>query len=289
MELGAPGFDAPENVAFAIAGWLYGEGDFGRSIVLANSLGEDTDCTCATLGATMGIIMGEKALPDRWKTPLNDQIVTMCIAGGVWIPKTTLELTEKVIRIMPSFLGLAYCDIFAEGGMMITCCEPEQLRAAVQPEYMPEINSHCKDGEMNAADLALLSPYTVKYEFPSFRVLVDYGDSVYFRKGENRSIRIKVFNAFYLEQQQWVDIKAFVPDGVEMLNGKAFRLPLNNLSGACAETEFEMNVDGYEDGKLEVLIQIALVGRHSNTAVAVTLMRAPGIAPCQTGKGLFLS
>lgn len=280
MELGAPGFDAPENVAFAIAGWLYGEGDFGRSIVLANSLGEDTDCTCATLGATMGIIMGEKALPERWKSPLNDKIVTMCIAGGVWIPQTTLELTEKVIRIMPSFLGLDYCDIFAEGGMQITCCGPEQLRAAMQPEYMPQINSHCKDGEVNAADLALFSPYTVKYEFPAFRVLVDYGDSVYFQKGENRRIRIKVFNAFYLEQQQWVEIKAYVPQGVEVLNGKAFRLPLNNLSGACAETEFEINADGYEDGKLEILIQIALVGRHSNTAVAVTLMRAPGLAPC---------
>ena len=38
MEIGAPGFDAPENVAFAIADLLYGEGDFGKSLCLANSL-----------------------------------------------------------------------------------------------------------------------------------------------------------------------------------------------------------------------------------------------------------
>ena len=35
METGAPGFDAPENVAFTIAGWLYGGEDFGRSLCMA--------------------------------------------------------------------------------------------------------------------------------------------------------------------------------------------------------------------------------------------------------------
>ena len=28
MEIGEPGFDAPENVAFVVLGLLYGEGDF---------------------------------------------------------------------------------------------------------------------------------------------------------------------------------------------------------------------------------------------------------------------
>ncbi|MFQ9877564.1 MAG: hypothetical protein ACLRW4_03565 [Ruminococcus sp.] len=30
MEIGEPGFDAPENVAFVVLGLLYGEGDFGK-------------------------------------------------------------------------------------------------------------------------------------------------------------------------------------------------------------------------------------------------------------------
>ena len=42
MELGAAGFDAPENVAFVVLGLLYGEGDFGKSLILANNCGEDT-------------------------------------------------------------------------------------------------------------------------------------------------------------------------------------------------------------------------------------------------------
>ena len=114
MELGAPGFDAPENVAFVIAGWLYGNGDFGESLIIANSMGEDTDCTCATLGATLGIILGDERLPERWKSPLNDKIATMCIdktSAGIWVPDTASELTDRVIRVMPAFLGLKYCDI----------------------------------------------------------------------------------------------------------------------------------------------------------------------------------
>lgn len=276
MELGAPGFDAPENVAFAVAGWLYGEGDFEKSLILANSLGEDTDCTCASLGATMGIILGEEGIPGKWKEPLNGEIVTMCISGGIWIPDTTEELTDRVIRVMPSFLGVEYCDILAKGGMEITCREPEELSAPQEAEYLRRINSHCKDGDLSIKDLIGLSPYIVKYEFPAFYALIDYKDSVFFRKGENRRIGVKVFNAFYLGQQQWAEIRIFVPEGVEILNGKCMQLPLNNLSGDYAETEFEINTDGYEGGKLEVLIHISLIGRHSNGTASVTLMRASG-------------
>jgi ADP-ribosylglycohydrolase len=36
LGIGAPGFDAPENVGFTVAGLLYGEGDFGKAVCLAN-------------------------------------------------------------------------------------------------------------------------------------------------------------------------------------------------------------------------------------------------------------
>ncbi len=275
MDMGAPGFDAPENVAFAIAGWLYGEGDFEKSIVLANSLGEDTDCTCATLGATMGIIAGDAKLPQKWKEPLNDKIATLCIdktSRGVWVPETAKELTERIIRVMTGFLGLEYCDIFHAGGMQLICREENELYAEGL-EYMPLINSHCKDGDINLKELVALSPYVVKHEFPAFRVMVDYNGSIYFKKGEERKIKIKVQNAFYLNQQQWVNIRAYVPGGVEVLSSKSVMLPLNNLSGSHAETEFVFRADNYEEGKLELVFSVSLEGRHSNGAVSVVLMQ----------------
>lgn len=56
----------------AIAGWLYGGEDFDRSLCMAVACGEDTDCTCATLGAVLGIIYGASGLPEKWTAPLDD-------------------------------------------------------------------------------------------------------------------------------------------------------------------------------------------------------------------------
>ena len=130
MEIGAPGFDAPENVAFTIAGWLYGEEDFGKSLCLAVACGEDTDCTCATLGAVLGIISGASGLPEKWTATLDDKIATLCIdktSRGIWVPETVTELTERVMKAVPGFLGQDICDIFAEGGMTIECKEGDAL------------------------------------------------------------------------------------------------------------------------------------------------------------------
>lgn len=276
MELGEPGFDAPENVAFMIAGWLYGEGDFGQSILIANSFGEDTDCTCATLGALMGIISGDEKLPEKWKAPLDDKIATLCIdktSRGVWVPETATELTERVIRTMPGFLGQDLCDIFAPGGMTITCQEGEALFCEKPDEYMYRMNSHCKNGDLTVSELCELTPYVVRHEFPAMKVFVDYGDSIYYHRGETKKIKIKVYNAFYLNEQQWVKIHAYLPTGVEMVNGNSVMLPLNNLSGCCAETVFEINADNVEEPKLEFVIACSLEGRHSTGVVKVSLMR----------------
>jgi ADP-ribosylglycohydrolase len=58
-------FQAPRNVAFTMIGWLYGDGDFGKSICTAVNCGDDTDCTGATLGSILGIIGGTNAIPAK--------------------------------------------------------------------------------------------------------------------------------------------------------------------------------------------------------------------------------
>ena len=45
FEDGEFGYDAPANIAYIILGWLYGEGDFGKSLCVTVNCGEDTDCT----------------------------------------------------------------------------------------------------------------------------------------------------------------------------------------------------------------------------------------------------
>ena len=66
---------SPVNLGFQTIGWLYGE-DFGDAICKAVNCGYDTDCTGATLGAMLGIILGRSGLPEKWVEPLSDRIAT---------------------------------------------------------------------------------------------------------------------------------------------------------------------------------------------------------------------
>lgn len=91
-------FMAPQNVAFVVLGWLYGDGDFGKSICTAVNCGDDTDCTGATLGALLGILDGTRGIPDRWRKPVGNTIRNVAIAGFP-APATLDELTDRTVRM----------------------------------------------------------------------------------------------------------------------------------------------------------------------------------------------
>ncbi|MBQ6471181.1 MAG: ADP-ribosylglycohydrolase family protein [Victivallales bacterium] len=95
-------FQAPANVAFMVIGLLYGEGDFGRAVCTAVNCGDDTDCTAATAGAIMGILLGAKGIPEKWRKPVGDGIATISLnkfSMTAEIPKTVTELTERIMLL----------------------------------------------------------------------------------------------------------------------------------------------------------------------------------------------
>ena len=97
-------FQAPRNVAFTIIGWLYGDDDFGKSVCIAVGCGDDTDCTGATLGSILGIIHGTKIIPDKWRKPIGNRIVTVAISGFEApatldiLTDSTIVMTRRVLR-----------------------------------------------------------------------------------------------------------------------------------------------------------------------------------------------
>jgi len=287
MEIGAPGFDAPENVGYTIAGLLYGEGDFGKALCLANSCGEDTDCTCATLGALMGIILGAAKLPEKWTKPLDDKIVTLCIdktAGGVWVPDTATKLADRMIRAVPGFLGQEFCDIFAPGGMTIKCLDGDELFCKSSTEnYLPLMNGIGISEELPVAELTALSPYIVRHNFTAFSIMVDYNESVFFNSTENRTIKVTVVNSRTMRQQQWAKITLYSPNGINVLSGQSVLKPMNTLVGSKAEAEFTFSAACYKEAKLELIVDVSLEGRHSTGQVKVVLMRenkTPAVTNC---------
>lgn len=60
--------DAKINGAYIALGLLYGEGDFGRTIVVSTQAGQDSDCNPSSAAGILGVAMGYSAIPEEWKS-----------------------------------------------------------------------------------------------------------------------------------------------------------------------------------------------------------------------------
>ena len=96
---------SPINMGFQAIGLLYGK-DFAESLCIAVNCGYDTDCTGATVGSILGIILGNKRLPVKWTQPLGETIATNESWGGLrncdvgqGIPRTLHDLTVRTMAV----------------------------------------------------------------------------------------------------------------------------------------------------------------------------------------------
>jgi ADP-ribosylglycohydrolase len=86
---------APLNVALTVWALWYGGGDFEKSILLAVNAGYDTDCTAATVGATLGLL--GVAIPARWTDPIGEGVFVGSGILDIAAPTTLTELTERTM------------------------------------------------------------------------------------------------------------------------------------------------------------------------------------------------
>ncbi|MBI4976081.1 MAG: ADP-ribosylglycohydrolase family protein [Spirochaetes bacterium] len=198
-------FQAPANVGFVIIGWLYGEGDFGRSLLIATNCGDDTDCTAATLGAVMGIIRGAKNIPAEWIKPIGDSIVTVAInrgpAQGFW-PKTLAELTEKTIAQTPLALAAFGTPVeINDGATDVTALSGMDFAA-----------------KATAEKICARSPYAVRVSSPNAVITLDYQRSPVLRAGEPFTVRVDI-ESVTADHCQF-DITWYLPDNIRVLEGK---------------------------------------------------------------------
>ncbi|MFF4587455.1 ADP-ribosylglycohydrolase family protein [Streptomyces sp. NPDC001388] len=91
------------NAAVLTAGLLYGDGDFTRTVALTVRGGLDTDSNGATAGSVAGVLNGARAIPARWKEPLEDTVRSAVFGfDGVRIS----ELAERTVRLAgPEYQG----------------------------------------------------------------------------------------------------------------------------------------------------------------------------------------
>lgn len=63
--------DASLNAAYVVMGLLYGEKDFFRTIDIATRCGQDSDCSPATAGGILGVMIGYNKIPKYWKPAIE--------------------------------------------------------------------------------------------------------------------------------------------------------------------------------------------------------------------------
>ncbi len=89
---------APQNHGFTVLGWLYGS-TFGERLCAAVNCGQDTDCSGATLGATLGLLGGTAGIPEEWRAPVGEAIVLHQFTQDLDAPATVGELTDQTVEV----------------------------------------------------------------------------------------------------------------------------------------------------------------------------------------------
>ena len=61
------------NGAYILMGLLYGKGDMEKTIQISTRCGQDSDCNPANAGGVLGAILGFTAMPERFKSALDEK------------------------------------------------------------------------------------------------------------------------------------------------------------------------------------------------------------------------
>lgn len=219
-DIGDGWFQAPNNVAFAVIGLLYGKGDFKKSMLIAINCGDDTDCTAATVGSILGIILGDKALPNDWKEYIGDRIITCSINAGVSFrfPHTITNLVERIAKQTSYLLNANFEKV-----------ELVSEKTEFEPEFVENMKkTFAKDDERDGIRNLYFSlkPNTFKTHVGPLTAIVTYEDGLEIKTNEEKHISIMLVN----------DIKAFGNEGhvanIELL------LPENYSSSESAKELF---------------------------------------------------
>lgn len=275
-----PGYDAPAHVGFIALSLLYGDGDFEKTICIATNCGEDTDCTAATVGAVYGIIYGDKAMPEKWMKPLGGIINTCCIElnGGLTIPKTTAEFTDRIMRLIPTFLSHKVLDT-SEGEYRLT--PADRLTCAPECEYVPEVLGHNKDCRLTVKELLSASPYTVRYEFFNFGVSLDYGKEPFVKQGDERTLTLYLYDVMDGSVRgHFANIRIYTDEGISLPLGNYISAPIFTTYTTKTKLEVPLRVEKITSPKMNIIFDISFEGRPTSALVKAVFYAGEHIGVC---------
>ncbi|MBR0459465.1 MAG: ADP-ribosylglycohydrolase family protein [Victivallales bacterium] len=251
-------FQAPANVAFAVVGLLYGEGDFGKSVCIAVGCGDDTDCTGATCGSVLGIIKGRKGIPQKWIDPIGNTIQTVAINTiGTFRPKTLEELTNRVIA----------CKRFAEQ------TNPALVRLTDGPTSIdPELKERLTDGEYVAKRVLARSSRTVDFELPWCRFEIEFEKSPLMMPGDVQTIKCHLDKCHFFNSVLKVEWLFNTEDGWGIQEGNI--QCFNSYHGGTTELVLHLEAGKFSDAFLHIPLRFTLNTMNYPVAAYLTFQKA---------------
>ncbi len=226
---GPLGFDAPANIGLMVMAWLYGQGDFSRSICIAAGCGEDADCTAGTLAATLGIAFGTGCFEERWTAPIGTAIKTFTVdrtKEDLQIPETIEQLTERVARLMPVFLR-GHCGF--EGGVTVemepVAAKPAKTGWFVERQFRDVIR------DSFATFTASSTAFDMKVAVKNCRVT----------RGEALELTVTFENNWI--RQQWLELQVFCHAQGQTVFSRQQEVFLNQHTGGYSEAKLTVPVD----------------------------------------------
>ena len=268
-DIGDGWFEAPSNVTYAVLGMLWGKGDFKKSMITAINCGDDTDCTGATVGATLGILGGMAAIPTDWKEHLGDKIVTVSVDAGTLygLPTTCTDLTKRVAHMAPAVL-IANTD-----NVSLTDGESEI------PEDIVDVFLADKTV---ITRLEGMKPNSFSVEAPYMTVTVTYADqpeiapegecklTLTFKNKTHGSHKRGPFgNMPYILTLRWLGTDGFTVEGK-----KCVRMPHKNSHYPTASASIDVTIRAGEcvEAINRLVLEVRAEGRCIPTYVPITLI-----------------
>ena len=272
-DIGDGWFEAPSNVAYVILGLLFGEGDFKKSMIAAINCGDDTDCTGATLGATLGILNGMKGIPEDWVEYLGDEIVTVSIGRGITsrnTPKTCSELTERVVRMAPAALFENY-NKFSKDYKDIVITETED-------NFIPEnIQNLLMTGAREAKrKLDTLKPYMLEYSTPLYRVELSLDRAPDMTPFSELKVHLNVIHAVndhdnvpLVLSLRWILPEGFSAEGKGTIHLHHWTRHTENPH---EEADYVIKAGEKVENISRAILEISISGRHTVLYCPITLL-----------------
>ena len=261
---GQRGWDVPSNIGMLVAGLLYGEGDFERTLCTTVNCGEDTDCTAATAGSIFGILHGIEAIPQRWIEPIGRKIKTACLNlgelgyFGAQLPQTVDEMTARTERIARQVL-LAHAL-----PLELVEDEPSDLAGVTTAALLARDPAARTLGSL-AGHPTSPPDYTnlnaTVHRFDLFEVAVDYGGDPQIRDGVARTITLRIRNLYKV--QDALALHWYTPPDWHIQpspDGRVFVPHAWLTQGAAAELAFQVTVDRITTPVVRAAIELTRTG-----------------------------